>query len=363
MAEHLSLAELESFDPRAPMRGRERRFLCPLCGADKPRDTEHRSIAVNTDNGQWICHRCKADGLLKEYWTKRDDRPLLSRERKRAAIKAKFAVKPKAAEPKPEPAAVEKIEKIRARYKQYQAAFSGSPAAQYLASRGIPEELAIAAGCGYAAEWQHWRQEAGQWIKTGTDRRVIFPIRDKAGELVAISARAIDPEYIEPKAETRGAKKFGVFATASALEAKILIPAEAPIDALSLAASGFPAIAMIGTSWPEWLAKHCAFQPVAIATDADEAGDIAAEKLRAELASWGARAIRLRPAGAKDWNDALVASGVQAVKTQVSAAIDAKTYGHELDPLVCSICGHDHSADADCLPNSHQEINSTKMEM
>lgn len=313
MSDHLSLTELESFDPRAPSGGRERRFCCPLCGQSKSMDAEHRSIAVDTDTGKWFCHRCHAKGVIKERWTQRDSKPFQSQDRRRAAVKAKFEIKPKA-EPQPEPEELGKIEKIRAQYPKWVAAFPGSPAAQYLESRGIPEKLAIAAGCGYAERWERG------------DRRVVFPVRDKASELVAISARAIDPEYIGPKVDTRGPKKLGVFAIAGTLTAEIPIITEAPIDALSLAVAGFPAMATIGTSWPEWLPKHCSFRASGIAFDADQAGDQAAEKLTAEL--WSARAIRLRPVGGKDWNDILITAGAEVIRSQVCVSLGIEESTH-----------------------------------
>jgi hypothetical protein len=48
--EVLTLAELESFDPGATARGRERRFCCPLPAcADKRHDGRHRSLSLNIE--------------------------------------------------------------------------------------------------------------------------------------------------------------------------------------------------------------------------------------------------------------------------------------------------------------------------
>lgn len=65
----LTRAELEAFDPRPAQRGEELRFCCPLPAcADKPRDRSHQSLAVNTQTGLWRCHRCEANGQLREHW-------------------------------------------------------------------------------------------------------------------------------------------------------------------------------------------------------------------------------------------------------------------------------------------------------
>src|ERR1051325_4926779 len=66
----LALADLEAFDPQAPPRDGERRFLCPLPAcADKPTDAAHRSLSVNMSTGLWHCSRCDTGGKLREWWT------------------------------------------------------------------------------------------------------------------------------------------------------------------------------------------------------------------------------------------------------------------------------------------------------
>ncbi len=81
------------------------------------------------------------------------------------------------------------------------------------------------------------------------------------------------------------------------------------IDALSLTTAGVPAVALNGVKWPAWLPKAAAFRQVYIGLDADDAGDDAAEKLAAVL-TFGSRVERLRPDPWKDWNEALLALGV-----------------------------------------------------
>jgi hypothetical protein len=72
MAERLSLADLERFDPSAPVGGRERLFYCPLLTyADKPVDRDHRSLSVKVENGVWCCHRYSGSGILLEFRDRR----------------------------------------------------------------------------------------------------------------------------------------------------------------------------------------------------------------------------------------------------------------------------------------------------
>jgi hypothetical protein len=110
---------------------------------------------------------------------------------------------------------------------------------------------------------------------------------------------------------------------------------EAPIDALSLAAVGIPALATQGTSCPDWLPLALAFKTVLLAHDNDEldvygqrAGDLAAAGLVPALRSYGAEPERWRPR-AKDWNQDLQDLGLEGIasrwQTQVIPIIRALT--------------------------------------
>jgi DNA primase len=300
----LSLTDLESFDNCATRGGTERRFCCPICGENKPRDTAHRSLSVNTNTGLWKCHRCSSDGQLREWWKKNDNDHFVStRDRQRETIKARFQLKPRSAPLTPKPEVVQQLDRIHSRYKMFVEAFPNSLAAKYLVSRGIGEAIAVAAGCGYAAGWEHWEKQNNDWVLAGKDRRVVFPVRDRDGKLV------------------RGTKSMGTFLTPCALESEMLCICEAPIDALTLASAGFPAIALMGTSWPAWLRQHCAFRRVGVAFDADSAGDSASDKLERELVTLGASVVRCRSIEAKDWNDALMVNGALLIKSQISSLL------------------------------------------
>lgn len=96
--------------------------------------------------------------------------------------------------------------------------------------------------------------------------------------------------------------------TPDALRGRAVAVTEAPIDALSLALLGHPALALCGTSWPGWLAGAMSGKHVELAFDADDAGDVAAQALGLDLTASDADWKRLRPSGVKDWNDALLAA-------------------------------------------------------
>jgi hypothetical protein len=305
----LSLADLEAFDPRATGAGRERRFCCPLCGDDKPKDAAHRSIGANIETGLWNCYRCRAAGKLSDFW---QDRPKVRRRvRVRGSLREALA-----RETLPQVEAAPTSTEWRAHLKTVRA-LAGTSGAAYLQGRGVPLDLAHRCGVGFAASW--YGRAA-----------VVFPIRDRAGQLVAAQGRYLDGRE-NPKARTAGDKKQGVFSATVNINGQTYAPfdeaapaiiiTEAPIDALSLAACGFPALALCGTTGPAWLHRACAFRRALLAFDADDAGDGAAAMLTGELQAFGATCQRLRPEAGKDWNDFLLQSGHDALRDWLAARL------------------------------------------
>lgn len=293
MTIELTLAQLEAFDPKAPDRGAERRFCCPLpeC-SDKDVDAEHRTMGVNTETGQFHCFRCGAKGLLRDRWT--DTPPPTRQSKSRASARRAFSLTPE----RSKVAAVD-VDEWRAKVARSTIALSDPAAAAgvtYLASRGIPADFAERQGVGFVRRWLPDRPG------------ILFRIVDRAGELVAAQGRYVDGRE-DPKARTSGELKSGAFLTAGSLEADRLVVCEAPIDALSLALAGHPAIAFCGLTAPDWFVEAAAFRKVAIAFDADDAGDAAAKELCDRLTSFGATVEHWRPTGFKDWNEMLMAKG------------------------------------------------------
>jgi hypothetical protein len=294
----LSLADLERADPQAPTVDGERRFCCPLPAcADKPVDQAHRTLSVNTATGLWTCYRCQAGGKLQEHWTPLGDRRSLQRQRLAQA----FTLPPPAVAPSP-PEWLARWEAL--------ALVAETPGAAYLASRGIPVDVATAAGVRWAPSFYH-------------RPAIVFPITDTTDAVVALHGRHTDGRE-DPKAHTGGPKKYGVFATPGALLADPLVLVEGPLDALALAACGVPAVALVGVSGPAWLTIHAALRRVVLALDHDTAGDDAAEALAADLARFGAHCSRLRPAPWKDWADALVTLGVDGLTAALARTLDGK---------------------------------------
>jgi hypothetical protein len=224
-----------------------------------------------------------------------------------------------------------KLERLQSQMKQYQAEFENSPAEKYLQQRGINSETAKTFACGYAAAWEHWEKDkAGNWQLRGTDRRVVFPITDPEGNVLAIHGRAIDAEFLDTPKKTKGSRKEALFQTADAFDADIIFLCEGPADAMALHECGFSAVASVATSIPSWLPNRLAFRKVMVALDADETGDQAAEKHINELRAHGARAVRLRPEGGKDWNDVLLKVGTTDLRRFIEEKIAAAFPDYEL---------------------------------
>ena len=282
MPEPLYLAQLEADDPRAP-KGIERRFCCPFCGDGKPRDGAHRSLNVNTQNGAFVCQRCKASGKLADFWG--DDTQTNRRDFARQRLQ-RITAFPAAATPPSEEAQIEtqaKADRLTAQLKSARP-LEGTSGEKYLLGRGVSGAVADAAGVQFCPDWM----KSAKWRGCAA---VVFPIRNRAGDIVAAQGREIGGAG----KFSMGPKSQGIFATAGAFDAKRFIIAEAPIDALSLAVAGFPAVALCGTSGPDWLPKFCYRRRVLLAFDADDAGDDAARDLVPKLESFGATCQRLRP--------------------------------------------------------------------
>jgi predicted RNA-binding Zn-ribbon protein involved in translation (DUF1610 family) len=292
----LSLAELETYDPRAPQRpsasaSGERRFLCPVCGDEKPKDAAHRSLTANTRSGAWNCKRCGARGKLSDFW---QDKP-----RQNRAVRVRGSLRENAPQSEPQKAMVWR-DQLKAL-----APLVETPGAEYLAARGIEVEAARGAGVRFSPDF-YGRAAA------------VFPIRNRAGMLVAATGRYIDGRE-NPKSRTAGPKREGVFFAPVRVGSRTFAPldkaapavviCEAPIDALSVAVAGFPALALCGASGPDWLHLACGFRRVMVAFDADEPGDEKAVELARLLTTYGAACERLRPEGGKDWNEVLTVFG------------------------------------------------------
>ena len=315
----LWLAELDSFDAHPRNNGSEWRYLCPFCGDGKARNDAHRCFCVNTQTGAWKCQRCDARGKLRDFWANADKVDGASHNNFNSRTARAMDQKRRARLFDSKPAPVEDSGEWR-QYLQGLEPLDGSRAAKYLQGRGISLEVAEAAGV----------QFHPKFYGSGA---AMFSICDPQGQAVALNGRYVD--NTTPKTRTTGPKSNGAFMapvirsgrTIGPLDssATAIIITEAPIDALSIAEAGLPALACIGTSGPRWLHIACGLRRVVLAFDADEAGDKAAAKLAALLQPYGTRCERLRPDGGKDWNAMLQELGSEGLASWLASQLGLPT--------------------------------------
>src|SRR5579875_243952 len=251
----LSLNELIASDPHGGREaGRERRYLCPFCHGDRRRDAAHRSLSVNVETGMWHCHRCEQGGKLAEWHAASG---VSRRGRAPARLTGNLCT------PRPERLS-EELRRALGRVRPLEGI-----GAAYLQGRGVT--LALCEDVRFAPSWD------------GIGPAVVFLVRGAEGVVVAAQGRACGGREMR----SVGPVTRGVFATPGALEADPVGITEAPIDALSLASVGLPALALlgsrIGADRAPLLRKLLAKKMVLIATDRYDAGERAATEVQSRL--------------------------------------------------------------------------------
>ena len=145
------------------------------------------------------------------------------------------------------------------------------PTHPYLVSRGVDEQTAREFGIGYFA---------GRGSMSG---RIVFPIHNEKGELVAYAGRSIDesePRYKFPAGFHKSLELFNLHrAIAEGNGRRRVVVVEGFFDCLRVSAAGFPCVALMGSAMSsaqeELLVRH--FKVVCVMLDGDEAGQEAAK--------------------------------------------------------------------------------------
>jgi DNA primase len=136
----------------------------------------------------------------------------------------------------------------------------------YLESRGVGEELAMTFGIGYFG---------GRGSMSG---RIVFPIYNEQGELVAYAGRAIDesePRYKFPVGFHKSLELYNLDRVIGESNGRRrIVVVEGFFDCLKVCAAGFPCVALMGSSMSkaqeELIVRH--FNVACILLDGDEAG-------------------------------------------------------------------------------------------
>jgi hypothetical protein len=301
----ITLTDVRAQDSDAHEVNGELRALCPFSAcADKRNPRRHQSFTANLTTGTFICHRCRATGVLAEF-------------------RGEHAPRRNGAKPaQPDREASAKLHE----YLQRARPLGGTPGAEYLRKRGFNPEQASA--CGTCFTLDFYGRPAICW-----------DVRDLCDKVVALHGRHTDGRS-EPKARTIGKLTAGVVwmpsfdACRSADEIAVV---EAPLDAMALHfATDKPVTALCGTSPRPWLVEALRGRRALLAFDSDDAGEKAARDWAAALSDAGAEPLRLRPPeGAKDWAEALEKLGAEAMRASLPApqAMQEPTAWPELEPL------------------------------
>jgi DNA primase len=147
----------------------------------------------------------------------------------------------------------------------------------YLAARGISWETAETFGVGYFP---------GKGLMTG---RVVVPIRNEAGELVAYAGRSLEgeePRYLFPRGFQKSQVLFNLHRLASRDRSNPVIVVEGFFDCLKVHQAGFPhVVALMGITLSsvqqKLLEDH--FRCVILLLDGDEPGRAASIKIADQL--------------------------------------------------------------------------------
>ncbi len=136
----------------------------------------------------------------------------------------------------------------------------------YLAKRGVTEETAKRFGIGSFAG------------KGSMHDRIVIPIHNRDGELVAYSGRAIDgsePRYNFPAGFHKSLELFNLHRVRG--ETSIVL-VEGFFDCMNVTQAGYPCVALMGSTMSKMQEKVLEdFAHVVVMLDGDEAGRIAAE--------------------------------------------------------------------------------------
>jgi len=177
------------------------------------------------------------------------------------------------------------------------APLAGTPAQSYVERRGIPLDLADAAGLRFDPDW------SGR-------AAVLVGLYDQAGTLTSVHGRYLSTLRGQDKMLTIG-PGGGVVCVGHGWHSDPLILVEGVFDALSLAVCGYSGVATIGR-WAPWLPGACAGRVAWLGFDGNRPGE-------REVALYTQRLPQIRrlppPPRCKDWNTALLKRGRAAVSS------------------------------------------------
>jgi DNA primase len=249
----------------------------------------------------------------------------------------------------------------------------GAPGRDYVATRGLSEEVAKAAGLGFApdawtslGDWLHRRHypeelardvglvkpsNRGDGSYDTFRNRLVFPIRDERGRVVGFGGRLVSgegPKYLNsPETVVYDKSKvlYGLYEARQAISrAGRVLLVEGYMDVLALRQAGFgEAIASCGTALTshhmEKIRRLCS-NAVAL-FDSDDAGVRAAERSLPLFLDAGVQPWRLDLGDAKDPDELVQKHGPEAMEQALSRPVPLFEWvvGRKVDHPTFSVAG------------------------
>jgi len=329
--------------------GRNHKGLCPF------HDEKTPSFNVSPDRGTFHCFGCETGGGIFKFLMLHENLTFPEAVRQ---IAAEVGVEiPETTGNREQASRGEKIfAALKLAQECYRREFAGprgEAGRSYLASRGLDQETIDAFGLGYVPEaWDTVESalrkaripaeigvEAGLLVARSSggghyDRlrdRVVFPIQDVRGRIIAFGGRALSKDdqakYMNTSESPVFHKRRSFYGLPAALEqirrAKRAIICEGYFDAIALSCAGMgEALATCGTALTEDHSKELVrrTQQVSLLFDGDEPGQKAMERGLSVLLPQGLRVRAVTLPEGQDPDDFLNARGPEALRALVDAA-------------------------------------------
>ena len=196
----------------------------------------------------------------------------------------------------------------------------------HLRSKGYRDEEMVAAGV--------CRQSEKGGVYDYFRNRVMFPIIDLRGSVIAFGGRVLDdskPKYLntnDTPVFQKGSNLFSLNFAKNAASKKILL-AEGYMDVIALNQAGFPnAVATLGTAITEEQARIIAHyaDEVIISYDSDTAGQTATQRAMQHFSNVGLPVRILHMEGAKDPDEYIKKFGAEQFRLLIENAGDAVNF-------------------------------------
>ena len=319
----------------------ETSYVCPLCGHGTHGDGMTKN-PKSTDGNSLKCFGCGYTGDIIDLYQKvkgvdyNEALADLSGQLGITIEKTALVHPPIKTDPAKPMQTPSQTEDNTAYYKKAMAAFKGSPAQEYLKSRGIGEDTAVKFWLGYEPEFKTRETDEKGQQSYATWRALIIPT-GKGNYII----RNIDEPKGDVKKNRYRKKGASIIFNSKALYSatKPIFVVEGEMDALSIIEAGGEAVGLGSTSNYKQLVKMLmekpATQTLVLALDADEEGQKTEEALAQELTQIKAPFYHYSPYGtAKDANEALtmdrdsflaeVKAGEQAEAAELEAIAEAE---------------------------------------